>query len=430
MTDASSDSDNSGPGRSRRDLAIALLLALLTVVWLALTAHNRSDEPQQFLGLWRLRHVLSAFATIWLASAFLAAAVSRKALFKWLAVSTSAALALLLVEVAGDVGLINTTKLQKSQQVNPYGAKRLPNVDVGGVTYQDIWTHWGIKSPAMPYRFKTDARGFRNDKDRDAADIYLVGDSLLVAGLVPFENTVTSRLEQNLGRPVMNISLIGLSVQAERDLLMEANPPLKDRLVVHFVFEGNDPLDSRAYRQQKATKEQVASKIDWKTRSPTYNLLMKLQALTAPVDPLAARRTGYIGDQPYGFLWVAEMVRGTEKEFPYILAALADTRKFVEAGGGHYAVVVVPEKYRVLAPLCRWPDGSDLSDYQSNLSPMSGVVMDWCKREGVPVLDLMGPLQKAAQDGRIPWFQGDTHLNENGHQAAADAIAEWIKSQK
>lgn len=273
-------------------------------------------------------------------------------------------------------------------------------------------------------------RGFRNDKDRDAADIYLVGDSILVAGLVPFENTVTSRLEQNLGRPVMNISLIGLSVQAERDLLIEANPPLKDRFVVHFVFEGNDPLDSRAYRRRKETKDGAVSETGWKNRSPTYNLLMKLQALTEPVNPLAARRTGYIGDQPYGFLWVAEMVRGTEEEFPHILAALADTRKFVEAGGGHYAVVVVPEKYRVLAPLCRWPDGSDLSDYQSNLSPLSGVVIDWCKHEGVPVFDLMGPLQKAAQDGRIPWFQGDTHLNENGHRAAADAIAEWIKTQK
>jgi hypothetical protein len=351
-------------------------------------------------------------------------------MFKWLAVSISAAFALLLIEVAGDLGLINAGKLQKTQQVNPYGAKRLPNIDVSGVTYQDIWTNWGIDSPVMPYRFKTDARGFRNDKDRDAADVYLLGDSLLVAGLVPFENTVTSRLEKILGQPVMNISLIGLSVQAERDLLMDANPPLKDRLVIHFVFEGNDPLDSKTYRRRKESKDGAVPTIDWKGRSPTYNLLMKLQALTSPVNPLAARRTGYIGDAPYGFMWVAENVRGTEGEFPHILAALADTRKFVETRGGKYAIVIVPEKYRVLAPLCRWPDGSDLSDYQSNLSLLSGVVRDWCKHEGVPALDLLGALQKAAQDGQIPWFQGDTHLNENGHRVAADAIAEWIKTQK
>lgn len=413
----------------RRNAGIALVFLLGTAIWLAFMAHKSADDSQQFFGLWRTRHMLLALAAIWFAFTFFAVAISRRALFKWLAVNMSACLALFIVEVAGDVGLVNASKLQKLQPVNPYGAKRTPNVDVSGVTYQDIWTRWGIESPPMPYRFKTDARGFRNDKDRQAANVYLLGDSLLVAGLVPFENTVTARLEQRLSQPVMNISLIGLSVQAERDLLVEANPPLGDRVVVHFVFEGNDALDSRSYRRPKEVNGARRSELGWKGRSPTYNLLMKLQALTAPPSPLAGRQTGYIADKPYGFLWVSELVRGTEEEFPFILAALNDTRKFVEAGGGRYAVVVVPEKYRVLAPLCRWPEGSDLSDYQANLSPLSAVVLDWCRREGIAALDLFEPLQQAARNNKIPWFQGDTHMNENGHQAAADAIADWIKTQ-
>jgi len=312
------------------------------------------------------------------------------------------------------------------QQINPYGSQRMPYADVSGETYQDIWTRWGIDSPAISFRFKTDSRGFRNDQDRDAADIYLLGDSLLVAGLVPFEHTVTSRLEANLKRPVMNISLIGLSVQAERDLLMEANPPLDGRFVLHFVFEGNDPLDSRTYRLRTKKTDPDSTKDRWRQRSPTYNLLMKFQDLSAPVNRDAERQMGYIGDEPYGFLWVGEMVRGTEAEFPHITAALDDTRKFVESKGGRYAVVVVPEKYRVLAPLCRWPAGSPLADYESNLSPLRGAVLDWCARQNIPVIDLLDALQDAARKGRIPWFPGDTHWNEQGHAAVADALAAWI----
>src|SRR4051812_10433557 len=111
MTNESSQHVESGPSRSRRNLAVALLLILLTAVWLAWTARQRGDE-QQFFGLWRSRHLLPALAAIWLASAFLVATLSRKALFKWLAISLSACLTLAVIEVAGDVGLINASRLQ------------------------------------------------------------------------------------------------------------------------------------------------------------------------------------------------------------------------------------------------------------------------------------------------------------------------------
>jgi hypothetical protein len=49
---------------------------------------------------------------------------------------------------------------------------------------------------AKSFAYKSDRNGFRNVIDRDAADIYLLGESILVAGLVPFDKIITSRLEK------------------------------------------------------------------------------------------------------------------------------------------------------------------------------------------------------------------------------------------
>ena len=288
--------------RRRLALALAAVLVIGTIVSLAITADARERGVQQFFGLWRLRHILMAAAGLWLSAGILAATISRAAVFRWLAISISLAGTMVLIEAIGLAGLIDFSRVLKSRNVNAYGAERLANVDVRRTTFQDIWTRWGIDSQPISFHFKTDHRGFRNAQDRGAADIYLLGDSMLVAGLVPFEKTVTDRLESESGRSIMSISLIGLSVQDERDLLIEVNPPPEERLVIHFAFEGNDPLDSRTYRKRKAPRTNVPAETDWKSRSPTYNVLMMLQEWSQPTDPMAARRTGYIGEAAYGFM--------------------------------------------------------------------------------------------------------------------------------
>jgi hypothetical protein len=297
---------------------------------------------------------------------------------------------------------------------------------VSGVTYQDIWTRWGVASDPISFHFKTDARGLRNDEDRAAADIYLLGDSFLVAGLLPFNKTITHRLEAATGHTVMNIALIGLSVQSECDLLRDVDLPVRGRLVLHFVFEGNDLLDSASYRERQSGKR--VQQRSWKDGSLTFQLLMALQRKTQGVDPLFSQQTGYIGDEAYGFMYVGPLMRGHDEEIPHVLAALDDTRRLVEAHGGTYAVVAIPEKYRVLGPLCRWPEGSELADSKRQLSPLLPAVIRAGAEHNVATLDLTAALEESARAGRITWFPGDTHWNENGHAAAAEAIAAWIPS--
>jgi hypothetical protein len=141
-------------------------------------------------------------------------------------------------------------------------------------------------------------------------------------------------------------------------------------------------------------------------------------------------RSGYIGGERYTFFWTAASFRDLDEEIQHILASLGATRRSVEEQGGTYGVVLIPEKIRVLGPLCQWPDGSELADYRQHTGPLLGQVVQWAAREGVQVLDLTPALERSAQSGRIPWFATDTHWNALGNAVAAEEVARWISTMR
>ena len=102
----------------------------------------------------------------------------------------------------------------------------------------------------------------------------------------------------------------------------------------------------------------------------TWNALLKLQQALQPVDPIARRRSGEIGGTTYTFLWTADQFRGKEGEIAPILAALDETRRFVEAAGGRYAVVAIPDKIRILGPACTWPRPTPSSSTGARIAPL------------------------------------------------------------
>lgn len=420
------------PGRRRAALALALALALLAAGWLALTAQRSTslDEGLRFFGLWRTRHLLAALALLWCAAALLLGALARRALLAFLAAQAAAGLALVALELAGLAGLLSFESADAAELPEQVGRRRVPHQDLRGETREDLALMWGIASPSIPYHYRTDRRGFRNEPDRESADVYLLGDSFLVAGLVPFEQILSAQLERALARPVMNLALVGLSPQDESALLRESGLPLAGRLVLHFVFEGNDLRDSARSRHGPARRP------SWKQRTLTNRLVLLLQAATQPRAELAALRTGWIGTQPYLFHWLSNSFRGFEGELEAIEATLGDLRRHVEEQGGRYALVLVPTKLRVLGPLARFEQGSPLADWRAHLGPLPERLAAWSAREGVPYLDLGPALAVAAAAGSVPWFPFDTHWNEHGHATAARALAEagfvraWMAAER
>ncbi|MBK7875224.1 MAG: hypothetical protein IPJ77_05665 [Planctomycetes bacterium] len=411
----------------RRALVAALVLVVLAVAYLAVSAGPppMDGHGRQLFGLWRTRHVVVALALAWGSIALVVWSFGPRARARFVALNVSFAGFWLLLEAVGLAGVVSYPKLLGGVAHEQLGTRPQPNVDVQGVAREDLATSWNLPREPIPFHFQTDHRGFRNAEDRDAADIYCLGDSFLVAGLVAQDAIVPAVLERDLRRPTMGVALVGLSPQAEAQLLLDTQVPFEGRLVLHFVFEGNDLLDSAAWRSGK--KGEAPS---WKERTLANQLVVRAQLLTQPQPAYVERRTGWIGDEAYRFGWLKNSFEGLEGELQPIADKLALLAGRVRSAGGEYAVVIVPDKLRVLGPSCRFPADSEVADWKSHCGPIPEFLARWSATSGIPVLDLTEPLRAATRADDVPWFPADTHWNATGHRVAAQAIAAWEPVQR
>jgi len=410
------------PARGSRSAACILLAVALATLLVPVLSGVHDHELPRFFGLWRLRHVVVAAVLSW-SAVVLWVRSSHWRLAMGLILSTGAlVLALLAAEAIGSIAGIDWSATLSGGGKLTLGHKAIPHLEASGVAQQDIALSCGLPFERVPYHFRADQRGFRNATDRDAADLYLLGDSFIVAGLVPEPDLVGSRLEARSGRTAMNVALSGISPQAERDLLLSSGLPLEGRLVLHFVFEGNDLVDSAAYQRGEPTGVETSSFFD---RSLCVALVVHLQRATERWVTAPRCSKGLLGNDTYLFGWLRSSFAGYEDQCQVIGDTLLGLRDEVRKRGGEYAVVLIPAKIRVLGPYCTWPPDSTITDVASNLNPLRAFLAQWSTEHDVPLLDLTEPLIQSVEAGRVPWFPADTHWNSTGHAVAADAIASW-----
>ncbi|MBK9386729.1 MAG: hypothetical protein IPN34_18090 [Planctomycetes bacterium] len=413
----------------RRGAAIAAFLGIVfAVALLARTASSEGsgEEPARFFGLWRTRHALLALALAWSALASAALALSSRSFARWIAASLSIGITFGAAEALSLFGVLRFPSRERANAVNELGARAQPHLDVRGETGEDLALAWGLDTPKVPFHYRTDRRGFRNHLDRADAAIYCLGDSFLVAGLLPAEELVARRLEQRLQRSTMNLALVGLAPQDEAALLRESGVALAGRLVLHFLFEGNDLRDSARFRTSGRAQAAADAAPSWRERSLANRFIVWLQEITQPAAQSASARVeGTIGLQRYLFFWLSNSYRGFEGELEPIMTCLEGVRAEVEAAGGRYAVVLIPQKIRVLGPYCSAPAGTPVARWEEQLSPLPAHLAAWSARTGTPTLDLTDALRAATARGEVPWFPSDTHWNAIGHSVAAEAIAGW-----
>lgn len=408
-----------------RLVAAALALLILTGAMLAWAAATEPSMTRKLFGLWRARDLFLALLMVAIAFGLLAAAKSRAAMFGYLSSCIAVVVMIGMLELVGQIGVISWPQVLTPQpKFDPIGWKRQPHLDVSGQAPQDLAARWGMGGAPIEYRFRADQRGFRNADDRDAADVYLLGDSIVVGALVPSEQTVSGQLEKTLRHPVMQVALLGRGPQEVQALFREASLPVQGRLVLQFVFEGNDLLDSRRFRTEGELDVAPAPPTA-RDRSFVQNLVLALQRWTQPVHGAARLRTCTIGDERFAFGWTRDAFAGHEDELVHIASSLESFDAEIRAAGGRFAVVVVPTKLRVLGPHCQFSDESDLRSVDDHLGPLPAYLRAWSTRSGIPVLDLTDALSAAMTHGEVPWLALDTHWNAAGHAVAAQTIATW-----
>jgi hypothetical protein len=281
---------------------------------------------------------------------------------------------------------------------------------------------WGVDHDPIPFCYRTNRHGFRNPPELDDADVYLLGDSIVVSALVPSDETIAARLTTAWGRPVMNVALISISPQEEHEIFRESKLPVEGRLVLQFLFEGNDLIDSAHYHHSKQLE---AAEDDSPTkRSFVRNSVLALQRLTQPTVAQAVHRSCEIGGVRHFFQWISDAWEGLDADPGRIFEAVEAFAAEVRAGGGAFAVIYVPSKLRVLGPECEsWPPGSPLPDF-IDANPFRAKLHAWAAESDVPVLDVTDPLRESARDGRLPWPWGDTHWNTTAQEVVAGVILE------
>lgn len=406
-----------------KSVRIGLVLLVLAAGLLFVTA-----EPaylgRKLFGLWTTRWMLIAVGLGLVAFVMFLRAISRDA-----AISATITIVLIgfvwvLAEGAGHVGVISYQDMFRGRLDGPaLGTVPAPNTHVSGETYMDTATGWGFGSDPIPFDYQTNAAGFRNVPDRTDADVYLLGDSILVSALTKFEDTLTARVETLTGKRTMTVALIGISPLSEHIIFRQGKFPVDGRLVLQFIFEGNDLRDTATERAARESKAKTGP--SFRERSLTQQVILLLQRLTQPVVASAPRRTCTIDDQRYTFFWVRDSFAGHEGEMKSIAAGILDFKKEIEAAGGRYAMVFVPSKLRVLREACTFPADTDFDPIEDHLSPLPEMVRALAETNGIPLLDLTAPLVAQTKKRPVPWFWGDTHPNSEGHRVMAEAVAGW-----
>jgi hypothetical protein len=422
--------------RALRIATASACLALAVASWF-FTWDDTSEHGFGVFGGYRDRWFLFNLFVTWLAGIAVLVLVIKPRRPVWLrlvSVHLGFIFALAALELPALVGAIDYRDLfPRARRYYQGEGKSIPglrtvmpaNMKQSGMLSGDLVPILGAPAKPVEYTFQTDSRGLRNASEKNDPSILLLGDSILVAGLLPIEQIVSERLERELGVEVLNVSASGDSLQEELLRLRSLDLDLDGRLVVQFIFEGNDQSDSAEWRAWLS--HQDASEY------PESGIVKTVLAmLHAPRRSAGRRRSGVyttadgLGERVY-FLNDAARIDSHRAEFPVIADALREARRDLDGQGARYALVFVPAKLTVLGPQMTWDEDSALSDTRLQRSLFRDDMRQFAEREELPYFDTTEALQAAARQGVLPYFCDDTHLNGAGHGLVARTLAPWLR---
>jgi hypothetical protein len=111
------------------------------------------------------------------------------------------------------------------------------------------------------WHHRTDALGFRNPADRAAADVVLLGDSMVYGHGVEETSTIRHHLEEKLRRPVANLGIQGAGIHEEYQVFKRFGVALRPRYAFLF-FLVNDIYDTTCTLTDRDMERFLATAVD------------------------------------------------------------------------------------------------------------------------------------------------------------------------
>lgn len=279
-----------------------------------------------------------------------------------------------------------------------------------------------LKSDEFDVAIKINARGERADfevpqeKVAGKRRLLVIGDSFSFGHGVEAAEAWPARLERLLPESeVVNLAVTGYGTDQQVLRLEKRGLAYQPDVVILGLFEGN------VFRNLK--KEQMGYP------KPRFELAGgRLELRGVPLPRLAEGET-YASAMPVSRLWALAGGRAIElfrhlgfgEGWPLTGAILERFAADCRSVGAEPRVVLIPKDRAVDAPGWR---GAIHRRTLREIEELS-------KSRGIATLDLT-PLLAArlAQDGQPLYFPVDGHWNVAGHEAAAQAIADWLAPRK
>jgi len=254
-----------------------------------------------------------------------------------------------------------------------------------------------------------------------------------------------------MGVTVRNLGRAGYTAPMQLIVVKRHALACNPKVVVWQVAEGNDFGEAMGYHRWvlrgrpqaplAAAQPQVPRRVSWRLRSPTY---MTYLAVCRPYpprkDPIGVFRDTQGRRHRMRFKLVPNPAF-PPSEHPYrqdIVKAISAGRDLLEAQGSRLLVVMVPMKFRAMAPSWEFDERvtAALQDYGLSGHPWDlaedqtagAWLAEQFKALGIPFVDATPDLREAAEAGVMVYPPNDSHLSVRGHQVLSDLIARKIDS--
>ena len=325
----------------------------------------------------------------------------------------------------------------------------LPSSRSDRTTFGDLAAMSGNPSHRIPRReiFETDERGFRNTtrKEPRPFDLIVVGDSFGMGLGTTQDETWTSILERQ-GHSLYNLSLPATCAAhgaARLALELPTLPLAQNATIVVPIYVGNDleecsPDVAQLLAGQPAsrfTSARVALE-DYRSRSPLRQFGMRLVYRWLFPDPVVTPRELQDGRS---ILFYKPHVRAAripaaevehDPNFAVVTKALRDIQTIAHHHHASMVIVILPTKEEVYGWLLRG-ESPDTTTRPS--AGFATAIKTFCETQSIRCLDLTPQFMDAAniafQNRKLLWWTDDSHWNQDGHEIAANLIAQAVETK-